>query len=112
MRAAAVRDVTKHPDETVVILVPRHNLGDEQVRALHKEHPDADLPPRSGAGGIGTIRIHRNARQQKMCWRAEEAEAMEEALISVESTCASGRIAGQECAARSSRRCAATSGRK
>ena len=40
MRTAAVRYVTEHPDESVVILVPRHRLGDEQVKALREEHPD------------------------------------------------------------------------
>ena len=41
MRTAAVRYVTQHPDESVVILVPRHRLGDEQVAALLKQHPKA-----------------------------------------------------------------------
>ena len=42
MRAAAVRYVTEHPDKTVVILVPRHKLGDEQIELLRQEHPDGN----------------------------------------------------------------------
>ena len=42
MRAAAVRYVTEQPSKTVVILVPRHKLGDEQIELLRNEHPDAD----------------------------------------------------------------------
>ena len=36
MRAAAVRYVTEHPDKTVVILMPRHKLGDEQIEQLQR----------------------------------------------------------------------------
>ena len=39
IRAEAVAYVRAHPDETVVILVPRAQLGDEQVEALYREHP-------------------------------------------------------------------------
>jgi hypothetical protein len=52
MRAEAVTYVAEHPDKSVVILMPRHKLGDEQIELLHKEHPDADLarPPSMGPG--------------------------------------------------------------
>ena len=47
VRKAAVWMVTEHPDrsadQSVVILVPRHKLGDEQIKALHEEHPDANF---------------------------------------------------------------------
>ena len=43
MRAAAVRYVTEHPEKTVVILMPRHKLGDEQIKMLQKEHPDGNF---------------------------------------------------------------------
>ena len=42
MRAAAVRYVTEQPDKTVVILMPRHKLGDEQIELLRREHPDGN----------------------------------------------------------------------
>ena len=42
MRAAAVLDVTEHPDRSVVILMPRHNLGKEQIERLLNEHPNYD----------------------------------------------------------------------
>ena len=43
IRAAAVRYVTEHPESTVVILVPRIELGEELLEALHKEQPQGNF---------------------------------------------------------------------
>ena len=42
MRAAAVQYVTEQPNKTVVILMPRHRLGEEQIEMLQQEHPDGN----------------------------------------------------------------------
>ena len=39
IRANAVRYVEENPTKSVVILMPRHQLGNEQIKLLHKEHP-------------------------------------------------------------------------
>jgi hypothetical protein len=92
MRAAAVRYVTEQPNKTVVILMPRHKLGDEQIEHLLKEHPDGNYSAAVWRGrhawdpGVG------NGRKEKMCRRSEEAEEVEKAMLDVESSlCKHGR---------------------
>jgi hypothetical protein len=89
MRAAAVRFVEEHSDRTVVIAVPRHRLGDEQIKLLHKEHPDANF---SAAIWRGRQALDPNADGLQMCLRPDEAQAVQDALLNVEqSLCKQGR---------------------
>jgi hypothetical protein len=96
MRAAAVLYVAEHPGKTVVILIPRHDLGNEQIKRLMEEHP--------GYGGGAAIWRGRHADDPdapdpqhpgkflKMCQRDKEAEEIEEAKLDVErSLCKRGR---------------------
>ena len=78
VRAAAVAYVRAHPGESVVILVPRHDLGDEQVKALYREHPEGDF--------IAAVRRSRlqddpDRPGKQMCLRPEEMKAMEKGLV-------------------------------
>ena len=88
MRAKAVAYVRAHPGETVVILVPRAKLGDEQVEALYREHPDIDLPVGVWRGRHQPdpefIGPQQPGKSRKMCWRDYEATELEKRLISVE----------------------------
>lgn len=96
MRAAAVLYVAEHPDKTVVILIPRHDLGNEQIKRLMDEHP--------GYSGGAAIWRGRHADDPdapdpehpgkflKMCQRDKEAEEIEKAKLDVErSLCKRGR---------------------
>ena len=63
MRAAAVRYVTEQPNKTVVILMPRHKLGDEQIELLQQGAPRRQLQ-RGGVAGTARLRtrhVDRNA---------------------------------------------------
>lgn len=65
MRAAAVRFVADNPGKTVVIAVPRHKLGDEQIRLLRRSIRAEVSQSQSGAGGrLGTRRLA-TARRKK-----------------------------------------------
>ena len=93
VRKAAVWMVTEHPDrsadQSVVILVPRHKLGDEQIKALHEEHPDANF---TAAVWRGRHREDPQTPGKLMCWRSPEAKALEDALLDVQShLCKRGR---------------------
>jgi hypothetical protein len=96
MRAAAVAYVTEHPGQSVVILVPRQKLGDEQVKALLKEHPNGAF---TAALWRGRHRDDPEAPDPKhpgkflpMCWRSEEAKELEAALVNVDKhLCKRGR---------------------
>ena len=70
MRAAAVRYVTEQPKKTVVILMPRHKLGDEQIELLHKEHPGGNYSAAVWRGRHAWDPDVGNGREQKMCQRA------------------------------------------
>jgi putative DNA primase/helicase len=96
MRTTAVRHVIEHPGESVAISVPRHRLGAEQIEMLQREHPDghyraavwrgrhADDPEQPHPQRRGAFR--------KMCWRSDEAEEVELALLNVEhALCKQGR---------------------
>jgi hypothetical protein len=89
MREAAVRFVQEHPDQSVVIFMPRHRLGDEQIKLLHKEHPNADF---SAAIWRGRQALDPDADGQQMCQRPDEAQAVQDALLNVEhALCKQGR---------------------
>ena len=92
VRAEAVRFVTEQPKKTVVILVPRHKLGDEQIKWLREEHPGGNYVPAVWRGRHAWNPYIGNGCEQKMCVRSEEAEAVEKALLNVENTlCKRGR---------------------
>jgi putative DNA primase/helicase len=92
IRAAAVRYVTENAVKTVVILVPRHRLGDEQIKQLHEEHPDGNYRAAVWRGRHAWNPAAGDGREEKMCRRSEEAEYVEKALLNVESSlCKHGR---------------------
>jgi hypothetical protein len=91
MRAAAVQYVTEQPTKTVVILMPRHKLGDEQIKLLHKEHPEGNYNTAVWRGRHAWNPNVGNGREQKMCRRDADAAAVEEAMIDVEHLCKQGR---------------------
>jgi hypothetical protein len=89
MREAAVRFVQEHLDQSVVIFMPRHRLGDEQIELLHKEHPNADF---LAAIWRGRQALDPDADGLQMCQRPNEAQAVQDALLNVEhSLCKQGR---------------------
>jgi hypothetical protein len=92
MRAAVVRYVTENPKKTVIILMPRHRLGDEQIEMLQREHPEEDYSAAIWRGRHAWDPHVGNGYEQQMCQRSEDAEAVEKALLDVESTlCKRGR---------------------
>jgi hypothetical protein len=92
MRAAAVRYVAENPKKTVVILMPRHKLGDEQIELLQREHPEENYSAAIWRGRHAWNPHVGNGQEQKMCQRSEDVEAVEKALLDVESTlCKRGR---------------------
>ena len=89
MRAAAVAYVQENPKKTVVILVPRHQLGKEQIKDLLKEHPNA-----SAALWLGRYQWDPEIGngQEKMCQRSEEAKELENNMVNVDRhLCKQGR---------------------
>jgi hypothetical protein len=91
MRAAAVRFVSEHPEQSVVICMPRHKLGDEQIALLRREHPDANFSAAVWRGRDAWDPDIGDGRKKKMCQRPE-AKAVQDALLNVEhSLCRQGR---------------------
>src|SRR5262249_22862743 len=91
MRAAAVRFVQEHPEKTVVIFMPRHRLGDEQIKLLLEEHPNADFSAAVWRGRQALDPDDADGLLQ-MCQRPNEAQAVQEALLNVEhALCKQGR---------------------
>jgi hypothetical protein len=96
MRTAAVAFVTAHPDQTAVIALPRHELGKEQIAMLMREHPNANIKAAIWRGRHAddpeTPHPQHPGKFMPMCWRSEEAEELEKALVNVEShLCKRGR---------------------
>ena len=92
MRAAAVAFAAEHPDKSVVILMPRHKLGDEQINLLMKEHQDGDFSAAVWRGRQAWDPEIGNGQEEKMCQRADEAEELEAARLSVDRhLCKQGR---------------------
>jgi hypothetical protein len=90
MRAYAVRYVDNHPDKNVVILVPRHRLGEEQLAALRKEHPAY----RGGAAvwrGRHALNPNVLDKKETMCRRSEEATKVELKILDANHLCKRGR---------------------
>jgi hypothetical protein len=96
LRAAAVLYIKEKPKKTVVILVPRHKLGDEQIDLLRKEHPAGNY---TAAVWRGRHADNPNDPDPEhpgkflpMCRREKDATAVEKALLDVESSlCKRGR---------------------
>jgi hypothetical protein len=84
MRRAAVRYVAEHPDESVVIFVPRHKLGDEQIKKLREEHPEENFSAAIWRGRNAPDPGGRDG--EKMCPR-EEAKWVQDALLDVNHSC-------------------------
>ncbi len=92
MRANAVRFVAEHPDQSVVIAMPRHKLGDEQIELLKQEHRNGNFRAAVWRGRQAWDPEIGDGKQVKMCQRAEEAEEVEMALLSVDRhLCKQGR---------------------
>ncbi|MGY3422313.1 hypothetical protein ACVWZW_002788 [Bradyrhizobium sp. F1.13.4] len=97
MRTTAVRLAERiEADQSVVILVPRHELGAEQIEALHLEHPMASFTAAIWRGRYREdpefVGPQRPGKTKLMCWRSKEAQALETALLDVESNlCKKGR---------------------
>ena len=96
MREAAVRYVQEHPEQSVVFLIDRHKLGNEQINDLQDEHPNANF---SAAVWRGRHAPDPSAPDPKrpgkflpMCLRSEEAKEVEAAMLSVDHhLCKQGR---------------------
>ena len=89
MLAIGVAFVGEHPDKTVVIALPRHRLGAEQIKRLMVEHPNANI---AAAEWYGRYYDDPEAPGEKMC-RRPEAMAVEKAYLSVEHhLCKQGEI--------------------
>jgi hypothetical protein len=96
MRRAAVAYIQANPGKTVVILVPRHDLGAEQIKAFKREHPNAGISIAIWRGrhrdDPETPDPEHPGQFMKMCWRAAEAQQLQDALIDVNRhLCKSGR---------------------
>ncbi|MBR1070232.1 hypothetical protein ABIF66_008852 [Bradyrhizobium japonicum] len=97
MRSTAVKLAAEiGPDQSIVILVSRHQLGSEQIEALHREHPDAHFTAAIWRGRHAVdddfIGPQKPGHKRLMCWRSREAKAVEGALLNVEhSLCKQGR---------------------
>jgi hypothetical protein len=88
MRAAAVRYVEEHPGRSVVICVPRHKLGEEQVRDLRREHPNGQF---TAAVWRGRGAPDPAEPEQTMCRRLTDTELVESALLDVHHSCCKQR---------------------
>jgi hypothetical protein len=88
MRAAAVRFVEEHPRRSVVICVPLHKLGDEQIRDLRREHPNGKF---TAAVWRGRGAPDPADPEQQMCRRYEDTEMVEDALLDVRHGCCKQR---------------------
>ena len=88
--------VSGNPGKTAMLLLPRHHLVDEQIAALHAEHPDKPFRAAIWRGmhreDPEFIGPQRPGEEKLMCWRDKEARALEEAVISVkDNLCKKGR---------------------
>jgi hypothetical protein len=96
IRGAAVKYVIENPGMTVMLLLPRHHLVDEQIAALYAEHPGKPFRAAIWRGmhreDPEFIGPQRPGEEKLMCWRDKEARALEEAVISVkDNLCKKGR---------------------
>jgi hypothetical protein len=85
IRKHAVAYVTEHPDRTVVILMPRHRLGDEQIEMLKQEHPDGKYSAAVWRGRHA-LDPYAGDERTRMCRRDKEAEGVEMKILDVESS--------------------------
>ena len=92
MRRVAVMYVKAHPDKTVVILMPRHQLGREQLDLLAEEHPNGNYTAIVWYGRQAWDPDVGDGKEEKICRRAKEAKALEDNLLSVDRhLCKQGR---------------------
>jgi hypothetical protein len=88
IRAWAVRFVTEHPGKTVVILVPRHQLGDEQIKQLRQEHPDGNYKAAIWRGRHADNPDDPDPdhpdKFRPMCKRSKDVEVVEMHILDVE----------------------------
>jgi hypothetical protein len=101
MRRAAVDYVQANPRKSVVMLVPRHDLGAEQIKAFAREHPDAGLSIAIWRGrhreDPETPDPDHPGKLMNMCWRSEEAKELQDALIDVNRHLCKNRDAAVYC---------------
>ena len=93
-RATAVRYVAANPGRSVVILMPRHRLGDEQALALQTEHPGISAAVWRGrhADDPDSPDPDHPDKFLPMCQRSDEARELEKALLDVDHhLCKQGR---------------------
>ena len=92
MRRVAVMYVRAHPDKTVVILMPRHQLGKEQLDLLAEEHPDGNYTAAVWRGRQAWDPDIGDGFEERMCRRADEAKSVEDNMLDVERhLCKQGR---------------------
>ena len=86
IRAAAVADVMANPGKSVVILVPRHRLGAEQIKDLLRDHPNANAAVWRGR------QAWTDSKTEKTCLRADEAQELQNHRVNVDHhLCKQGR---------------------
>lgn len=78
--AQAIQFIKENPDKTVVILVPRHDLNDELIKLINAESGITAAVFR----GRGAKNPHGSTKDERMCQRPEEAEAVQMKLLDVE----------------------------
>ena len=89
LRAKAVRYVEEHRGKSVIIFMPRHKLGDEQIELLRREHPNADF---TTAVWRGRMADDPENPGKWMCQRPEAAKAVQDHLLNTEhAVCKQGR---------------------
>jgi hypothetical protein len=93
MRGSGVADVTENPGNSVVILVPRHELGREQIDALLREHPDnGNYVAAVWHGRFQWDPEIGDGKEVKMCQREAEAKELQDAMLDIDSMlCKQGR---------------------
>jgi hypothetical protein len=82
--AAAVRYVTEHSGKSVVILVPRHQLGDEQVERLRREHPNGKYSAAVWRSRHARDPHSGDGQEIKMCQRSAEVKEGELTIVNIE----------------------------
>jgi putative DNA primase/helicase len=89
-RDKAVKALRKSPKQAVVIAVPRHALGKEQVDQLKDEHPNAKHV--TAAIWRGRFADDPEIEGKKMCWRPDDVKELERVHVDIErNLCKQGR---------------------
>jgi hypothetical protein len=78
-----------HDNQTVVIALPTHKLGVEQIRMFEREHQDSNIKQ---ATIRGRFAVDPDNPGELMCLRPDEARALEKHMISIDDhLCSKGR---------------------